>query len=224
LKADKKSLMLYAVTDRTWLGTNSLSNQVEQAIKAGVTFVQLREKNLGYDEFVRQASEIKSVTDRYNVPFVINDNIDVALACGADGVHVGQDDMAAVDVRRLIGPDKIIGVSVRTVEQALLAEKNGADYLGVGAMFNTSTKLDANSVSYDVLKSICETVSIPVVAIGGINEGNLLKLRGSGAAGVAVVSAIFAQPDICAATKKLSELAWKLTNETKGRFSCFVEK
>lgn len=210
MKVDRKSMKLYAVTDRAWLGSNILSEQVEQAIKAGVTFVQLREKDLDFDEFLSQAREIKRVTDRYGVPFVINDNIDVALACDADGVHVGQSDMAAMDVRRRMGEDKLIGVSAQTVEQALLAEKNGADYLGVGAMFTTSTKLDANEVTFDTLKAICDAVSIPVVAIGGINEGNISKLSGCGTAGTAVVSAIFAQPDIYAATKRLAELAEKI--------------
>lgn len=210
MKVDSKSMKLYAVTDRAWLGSNILAEQVEEAIKAGVTFVQLREKDLNFDEFLREAREIKKVTDRYNVPFVINDNIEVALECGADGVHVGQHDMAAMDVRRRIGEDKIIGVSAQTVEQALLAEKSGADYLGVGAMFTTSTKLDANEVTFDTLKAICDAVSIPVVAIGGINEENILKLSGCGAAGVAVVSAIFAQPDISVATKRLAELAGRI--------------
>lgn len=211
MKADRKSMKLYAVTDRTWLGNDSLARQVEEAIKAGVTFVQLREKNLDFDEFLSQAREIKKITDRYGIPFVINDNIEVALACDADGVHVGQDDMAAKDVRSIIGDDKIIGVSARTVEQAVLAEKNRADYLGVGAMFSTSTKLDANAASIDSLRAICKTVSIPVVAIGGINEENILKLAGCGAAGVAVVSAIFAKPDIFAAAKRMAELAERIT-------------
>ena len=200
-------MLLYAITDRAWLGDNSLGEQVEQAIKAGVTIVQLREKHLDFEAFVKQAKEIKKVTDRYKIPFIINDNIEVALACNADGIHVGQSDMTAGNVRSLIGEDKILGVSAQTVEQAILAEKNGADYLGVGAMFSTSTKLDADAVTFDTLKAICTAVSIPVVAIGGIGEHNILKLKGSGIEGVAVVSAIFAQTDIFAATERLTALA-----------------
>ncbi len=210
MKLDRSSMLLYAVTDRMWLGEKSLAAQVEEAIKAGVTFVQLREKDINFEEFVRLAKEIKKVTDKYGIPFVINDNVDVAIACNADGVHVGQEDMAAYDVREKLGEGKILGVSANSVEQALLAEKNGADYLGVGAMFSTSTKLDADSVSYDVLKEICSAVNIPVVAIGGISKENILELSGSGADGVAVVSAIFAQPDITAAVKELSLLSGRM--------------
>jgi thiamine-phosphate pyrophosphorylase len=200
-------MLLYVVTDRTWLGGNSLAQQVEETIKAGATFVQLREKELGYDEYVAEARKIKAVTDRYHIPFVIDDNIEVALAVGADGVHVGQSDRAAREARALLGADKILGVSAQTVEQAIEAEKNGADYLGVGAVFSTSTKLDATDVSYETLKQICAAVSIPVVAIGGINEKNILHLKGSGADGVAVISAIFAKPDIYDAAKTLGRLA-----------------
>lgn len=207
MKIDRASLLLYAVTDRAWLGNATLAEQVEQAILGGATFVQLREKNLDFDSFLKLAFEVKAVTDRYGIPFVINDNIDVAIACDADGVHVGQSDMAAGDVRQRLGEGKIIGVSAETVEQARLAEENGADYLGAGAMFSTTTKLDAETMSFDTLKSICSSVSIPVVAIGGIKEHNMMQLKGSGIAGVSVVSAIFAQPDIRAATERLAALA-----------------
>lgn len=207
MKVNKESMLLYAVTDRTWLGGNSLAEQVEEAIKAGATFVQLREKDMGYDDYVAEAKKIKAVTDRYHIPFVIDDNIEVALAAGADGVHVGQSDRSARDARTLIGEDKILGVSAQTVEQAIEAEKNGADYLGVGAVFSTSTKLDAQDVSYETLKAICGAVSIPVVAIGGINEKNILQLKGSGADGVAVISAIFAKPDVYAAAKTICGLS-----------------
>lgn len=207
MKLDKNSMTLYAVTDRSWLGDRSLANLVEDSIKAGVTFVQLREKNLGFNEFVELAKEIKIITDKYNVPYVINDNVEVALACNANGVHVGQSDMEASNVREKIGKDKILGVSVRNVEQAILAENKGADYIGVGAVFPTSTKLDASDVDFDTLKSICNAVSIPVVAIGGINKDNILKLSGSGVNGVAVVSAIFAQKDTYTATKELRTLS-----------------
>lgn len=207
MKVARSSLLLYAVTDRAWLGTSSLAAQVEDAIQAGVTFVQLREKQLGFELFLEQAKAIKAVTDRYAIPFVINDNLEVALACGADGVHVGQHDLAAGDVRRRIGENSILGVSVQTVEQAISAEKNGADYLGVGAIFTTATKQDADAVSLATLKEICAAVAIPVVAIGGISEENVLALSGSGVDGIAVVSALFAQPDIATAASQLRRLA-----------------
>lgn len=206
-------MLLYVVTDRSWLGTNSLTEQVEETIKAGATFVQLREKDLNFEDFVKEAEKIKEITGRCHIPFVIDDNIQVALAVGADGVHVGQSDMEAQDVRALIGEDKILGVSAQTVEQAILAEKNGADYLGVGAVFSTSTKLDAQDVSFQTLKEICAAVSIPVVAIGGINENNILQLKGSGVDGVAVISAIFAKPDIFAVTKNLCRLSKEMVAE-----------
>lgn len=213
MKLDKKSMTLYAVTDRSWLEGRSLSTLVEESLKAGVTFVQLREKKLDLNEFVELAKEIKNLTDQYNIPYVINDNVEVALACNADGVHVGQKDMEASNVREKIGKDKILGVSVQTVEQAILAEKKGADYLGVGAVFSTSTKLDAINVSFDTLKEICNAVSIPVVAIGGINKGNVLKLSGSGVDGIAVVSAIFAEKDVYKATEELRTLSEQMKIE-----------
>lgn len=212
MKLDKSSMLLYAVTDRTWLKGRTLADVVEEAIKAGVTFLQLREKNLEYDAFLQLAREIKCVTDKYKIPYVINDNVQVAMAAGADGVHVGQGDMAAKDVRKIIGPDKILGVSAQTVEQAVLAEENGADYIGVGSVFPTSTKLDAESISLETLKEICKAVSIPVVAIGGINKDNAIKLAGSGIDGIAVVSAIFAQEDITAAARELREVSSRVVN------------
>jgi len=207
LKINKKSLCLYLVTDRAWLKEESLADQVEQAVKSGATFIQLREKKLALTEFIREAKKIKLIADAYHIPFVINDNIDVAMEIDADGVHVGQNDMNARDVRKIIGKHKILGVSAETVEQALTAEDCGADYLGVGAVFNTDTKLDAQSVSFDTLKEITKRVRIPVVAIGGINETNILKLKGSHIDGVAVVSAILDRPDICLATRNLKKLA-----------------
>lgn len=205
MNCDKKDLLLYAVTDRSWLNGETLYSQVEKALKGGATFMQLREKDLDEKSFLKEAVEIKELCRKYGVPFVINDNVDIALSMDADGVHVGQSDMEALDVRAKLGPDKIIGVSAQTVEQALLAEKHGADYLGVGAVFHTGTKLDADDVSFETLKAICQAVSIPVVAIGGITRDNLMELRGSDIAGVAVVSAIFAQKDIEAATRDLLE-------------------
>lgn len=205
-------MLLYAVTDRTWLKDRSLADVVEEAIKAGITFLQLREKDLNYASFLQLAREIRNITDKYKIPYVINDNIEVAMACGADGVHVGQSDMDAKDVRRIIGQDKILGVSAQTVEQAVLAEKNGADYIGVGTVFPTSTKLDAEGVSFETLKEICKAVSIPVVAIGGINKDNAMKLAGSSIDGIAVVSAIFAQEDITAAVKELRQISSRMVS------------
>lgn len=206
MKCDKKDLLLYAVTDRAWLNGETLYAQVEKAIKGGATFIQLREKELSEDKFLTEAKEIKELCYSYKVPFVINDNVDIALAMDADGVHVGQSDMEAGDVRAKLGPDKIIGVSAQTVEQALLAESRGADYLGVGAVFPTGSKDDADDVSHETLKAICEAVKIPVIAIGGISKRNVLELSGTGICGIAVISAIFAQADIEAATKELKEL------------------
>ena len=211
MNVSKKDMLLYVVTDRSWLGENDLAAQVEDTLRAGATFVQLREKQLDDAAFLAEARRIKAVTDRYRVPFVINDNVRVALACGADGVHVGQEDMEADDVRKLLGPDKILGVSAHTVEEARLAEARGADYLGVGAVFSTSTKLDVNTLPFETLREICGAVSIPVVAIGGISRDNIRKLKGSGIGGVAVISAIFAQPDIYAAARELYNLSKEVT-------------
>ncbi len=212
MKVDKKSMLLYVVTDRTWLGENLLTSQVEDTIKAGATFIQLREKDMSLDDFIREARDIKVLTDRYQVPFVINDNVEVAMAVNADGVHVGQSDMEASRVRSLIGKDKILGVSAQTVEQAVTAEKMGADYIGVGAVFATSTKTDANEMSFGTIKAICEKVSIPVVAIGGIDEDNIFQLKGSGVHGVAVISAIFSKPDIYSAAQKLYSLSKEMVS------------
>lgn len=207
MKVNKEAMRLYIVTDRTWLGENSLAEQVEKTIQAGATFVQLREKHLTFDEFVKASREVKAVTDKYKIPFVINDNVEVAMSVNADGIHVGQSDLEAKNVRELIGENKILGVSAHTVEQALKAQENGADYIGVGAVFSTTTKDDADNVSSDMLKEICSAVSIPVVAIGGISKNNIMELSGSGVDGVAVISAIFAQADIESATRELLELS-----------------
>lgn len=214
MNCDKKDLFVYAVTDRSWLNGAKLAEQVEQALKGGATFVQLREKQLDTGEFLREAEEIRRLCRLYQVPFVINDNVDVALAVDADGVHVGQSDMEAGDVRSKLGPDKIIGVSAHTVEQALLAQERGADYLGVGAVFTTNSKDDAESVSLETLRAICEAVDIPVVAIGGVSRNNIAKLGGSGISGVAVISAIFAQKDIGSATRELCALTKKMLEQT----------
>ena len=178
MNIEKKDMQVYAVTDRSWLMGDTLYHQVEQALKGGATFVQLREKELDPEAFLQEAKEIKALCASYHVPFVINDNVDIALAIDADGVHVGQSDMEAGNVRQKLGKDKIIGVSAATVEQALLAQKHGADYLGVGAVFPTGTKKDAAHLSPDILKKICDAVDIPVVAIGGITKDNIKELKG----------------------------------------------
>lgn len=205
MKLDNHSFLLYAITDRGWVKNHSLKEQIEEALAAGVTCLQLREKNLEKGEFLEEARQIKEITDRYRIPLIINDSVEIALAVDADGVHVGQSDMEAGKARRLLGPDKILGVSAKTVEQAMYAQACGADYLGVGALFSTSTKMDAKSVSYETLSEICNAVSIPVVAIGGITKNNIMQLNGSGIDGVAVVSSIFSSSEISKATRELLE-------------------
>lgn len=201
-------MLLYAVTDRSWVGKQSLYEQVESALKGGVTCVQLREKNLDNAAFLNEAIEISALCKRYKVPFFINDNVEIAIKCHADGIHVGQDDMDAAQIRRIVGDDMIIGVSVHSVKEALEAVKNGADCLGVGAVFPTSTKTDVNVLPKETLRDICSAVNIPIVAIGGINKSNISRLAGIGVDGVALVSAIFAADDIeneCKLLRKLSE-------------------
>ncbi len=213
MRIEKKDMLLYAVTDRTWLGGRSLAKQVEECIKAGATFIQLREKNLPFTGFVKAAKEIKAVTDRYGVPFVINDDVEVALEADADGVHIGQGDEDIITVREKLGSHKIIGLSAHNVEEAKKAQAMGADYIGVGAVFGTATKTDATPVPFDTLRSICKAVRIPVVAIGGISKENIHKLAGSGIDGVAVISAIFAQPDIGRATSELLRLSRQVVTD-----------
>lgn len=203
MKVDSKDFVLYAVTDRSWLGEETLYNQVELALKGGATFIQLREKTLDEEAFLQEAIEIQALCKKYEVPFVINDNVEIAKKMDADGVHVGQSDMEAGNVRELLGPDKIIGVSTANVKEALLAQERGADYIGCGAVFSTSTKDNTRDVDYNTLKDVCAAVDIPVVAIGGINKENIMELSGSGIDGVAVISAIFGQKDIKAATADL---------------------
>ncbi len=203
MRLDKKDLLMYAVTDRGWLNGRTLVSQVEEALKGGATFIQLREKTLDEGHFLEEAVEIQELCRKYGVPFVVNDNVKIAREMDADGVHVGQSDMEAGNVREILGPDKILGVSAGTVEEALLAEKAGADYLGVGAVFPTGSKDDAQDVSKETLRAICEAVSIPVIAIGGISKENVMELAGSGIAGIAVISAIFAQDDLKKATEEL---------------------
>lgn len=196
MKSVSELLRLYAVTDRSWLNGRTLFDQVEEALDGGATCVQLREKSLDRDAFLQEAIEIARLCHRHGVPLLINDDVDIARRSGADGVHVGQDDMEAHLARELLGPDMIVGVTAKTVEQALRAQEAGADYLGSGAVFGSSTKLNAKPMTKERLRSICDAVSIPVVAIGGINRNNLLELAGTGIHGVAVVSGIFAAADI----------------------------
>lgn len=212
MKCDKNNLLLYAVTDRRWLERKSLYEAVKESLDGGVTFVQLREKDLDEANFRSEAESIKKLCHLYNVPFVINDNVQLAIDTDADGVHVGQDDMEADDVRQKIGSDKILGVSAHNVEEAVLAEKMGADYLGVGAVFATGSKDDASVISFDTVKDICKAVSIPVIAIGGITEENVKELKGSGIVGVAVISAIFAKKDIQKAAEKLKDAVKETVN------------
>lgn len=207
---DKNSLLLYAVTDRNWLNDASLYEQVEQAILGGATFIQLREKELEGDPLLQEVGEIQKLCSQYHIPFVINDKVEVALKMNADGVHVGQSDMEAGNVRQLLGKDKILGVSAQTVLQAVLAEKQGADYLGVGAVFPTGSKADPDDVSLDTLKAICNAVSIPVIAIGGISTDNVMELYGSGISGIAVISAIFSAKNVRRATAELRELTERM--------------
>ena len=196
MKFAESMLRLYAVTDRSWLGDQTLYEQVEQALRGGATCVQLREKELNNADFLAEAKELKVLCARYGVPLIINDNVELAMEVDAGGVHVGQEDMDARDVRGLIGPDKILGVTAKTVEQAQRAQLAGADYLGSGAVFGSTTKLNARPMTKELLQSICESVHIPVVAIGGIHRGNIASLAGTGIRGAAVVSGIFAAADI----------------------------
>jgi len=213
LNVARERLLLYAVTDRAWLnstpaGCNTLARQVEEAILGGVTLVQIREKQVGEADFIAQARQLKHVTDKHGVPLIVNDSLAVTLASDADGLHIGQDDGDVRLTRTRLGANKILGVSVQTVKQALAAEAEGADYLGVGAVFPTSTKSDAAEVSLAALAEICAAVHVPVVAIGGVHAGNMKALTGTGIAGVAVVSALFAQPDrVRAAAQELRSLA-----------------
>ena len=207
MECRKENMLLYAVTDRAWTGRQSLLEQVECALKGGATCVQLREKELDESALLEEAIQMKQLCARYGVPFIVNDNVEIAIQCGADGVHVGQSDMEAGHVRQMVGDKMMIGVSARTVEEALAAQAAGADYLGVGAMFSTSTKLDAHVLGYQTLKDICAAVDIPVTAIGGINEENMMRLSGSGVDGVALVSAIFAAEDIEAACRRLKAMS-----------------
>ena len=210
MKCDRQTMRLYAVTDRAWVGRQTLPEQVEAALKGGATCVQLREKELDGAAFLEEARTLAALCRQYGVPLIINDNVEVALASGADGVHVGQDDLTVEQVRRLAGDRLIVGVSAHSVEQALAAQAGGADYLGVGAVFATATKSDAHVLPRETLAEICRAVDIPVVAIGGIGEDNLLQLAGTGVDGAALVSAIFSALDIEGQCRKLRALSERM--------------
>ena len=210
MKCDKHTMLLYAVTDRAWVGEQTLYQQVESALKGGATCVQLREKQLGDADFLQEAIQIHALCQQYGVPLFINDNVEVALQCHAEGIHVGQEDMAAAQVRQRVGDEMMIGVSVHSVEVALEAVRHGADCLGVGAAFSTHTKADVDVLPEGMMKAICDAVDIPVVAIGGIHKENLLRLKGTGVNGVALVSAIFGAEDIEAECRELKALAEQL--------------
>lgn len=213
MTVDKKNMLLYAITDRTWLNGDKLCNAVEKALKGGVTFIQLREKTLGYDEFLSEAIEINRLCKKYNVPFIINDNVDIAVKSGADGVHIGQDDITIKEARKILGDNKIIGVSAHNVSEALKAQNDGASYIGSGAVFTTSSKNNVSALSMDTLRKITASVDIPVVAIGGISRDNAIKLKGSGIDGIAVISAIFAQNDIENSAAELRKIADNIVND-----------
>ena len=204
----RRAMLLYAVTDQSWLNEGqTLLSVCEEVLDNGATFLQIREKDLSPAAFEAEAAKLKALCERHRVPYVVNDSVEIALVIGADGVHVGQSDIRGRDIRAIIGPDKILGISAGTVAEAIAAEQAGADYIGVGAVFSTSTKRNARNLSVEQLRQIAGAVSIPVVAIGGINANNLTELTGSGVDGVAVVSAIFAAPDPGAATRALLKLS-----------------
>lgn len=196
MKFNQEMLLLYAVTDRAWVGKQTLLEQIEDAIKGGVTIVQLREKKLDEDSFLQEAIQVRKLCHKYNVPLIINDNVDIALKSGADGVHVGIEDATVAEIRKRVPADFIIGATCKTVEQAKAAEAAGADYMGVGAVFPSPTKTNAIRITNEQLREIISAVSIPAVAIGGISYDNVLELKGSSISGVAVVSAIFGAADI----------------------------
>lgn len=207
----QNSMLLYAVTDRMWLKDGEgLTDVCRKVLENGATFLQIREKDLDENTFEQEAEALKELCASYRVPYVVNDSVEIAMDIDADGVHVGQSDIKGRDIRAMIGPDKILGISAGTVEEAQAAEKAGADYIGVGAVFGTSTKKNARNLSLEKLQEISSSVSIPVVAIGGINASNLMELAGSGVDGVAVVSAIFAAKDPGQATRELKALAQKM--------------
>ncbi len=209
---NRENLLLYAVTDRSWTENQTLYEQLEDALIGGVTCVQLREKNLSEEDFIQEAVEIRELCRKYNVPLIINDNLNVAIKSNADGIHVGQEDVSAAEIRKLVGDNFIIGVTAKTVEQAKKAENDGADYIGVGAVFPSPTKTNAIRITNEQLNEICSSVSIPAVAIGGISLDNITELSGCKMSGVAVVSAIFAADDIKTTVQELKRTVQVLIN------------
>lgn len=209
---NRENLLLYAVTDRSWTENQTLYEQLEDALIGGVTCVQLREKNLSEEDFIQEAVEIRELCRKYNVPLIINDNLNVAIKSNADGIHVGQEDVSAAEIRKLVGDNFIIGVTAKTVEQAKKAENDGADYIGVGAVFPSPTKTNAIRITNEQLNEICSSVSIPAVAIGGISLDNITELSGCKMSGVAVVSAIFAADDIRTTVQELKRTVQDLIN------------
>ena len=203
MKLNKESMLVYAITDRHWTGTQTLEQQVDDVLKNGATFLQIREKNMPHDELVKEAICIKEIAAKYNVPVVIDDDIYAVMEAGVDGIHIGQNDMDYVEARKLLGDNKIIGMTAPSVTLAKKAEELGADYIGAGAVFNTSTKKDTKPLELSTLKEICNSVSIPVVAIGGIDHSNVRKLKGTDIDGVAVISALFGASDPGEATREL---------------------
>ncbi|MCD7799714.1 MAG: thiamine phosphate synthase [Ruminococcus sp.] len=207
---NKNRCLLYAITDRTWLNGRTLEDVVEQSLMGGADIIQLREKNLEFNTFLDTAIKIKRLTEKYRVPLIINDNIEVCIQSNADGVHIGQGDIPLVKARKILGKNKIIGVTAKTIQQSKEAQLNGADYIGVGAMFGSTTKKDALPLTFEQLSDIRKSVTIPIVAIGGITADNIHKFKGTGVDGIAVVSAIFKQSDVKSATEmlldKISEL------------------
>lgn len=200
---NKNKCILYAITDRTWLNGRTLEDVIEQSLIGGVDIVQLREKNLDFNAFLDSAIKIKKLTEKYQVPLIINDNLDVCIQSNADGIHIGQGDISLVEARKILGKDKIIGVTAKTIEQAQQAQLNGADYIGVGAMFGSNTKKDAIPLTFEQLANIRKSVTIPIVAIGGITADNIQLFQNTGVDGIAVVSAIYKQGDIKSATENL---------------------
>ncbi len=214
MKCSKEDFLLYAITDRSGLGDKSLPEAVLECLKGGISLLQFREKNLEGEALFMEAKAIHELCQGYGVSLIINDNVDLALALDAEGVHLGQDDMGVKTARQRLGPGKIIGVSAHSVEEALMAKKEGADYLGVGAVFQTASKADAKPLERQVLKDICRAVDLPVVAIGGITEKNVLELTGTGIDGVAVIGAVFSRANITEATRKLKVL---VTQAVRGK-------
>lgn len=212
MKFNKDMLLLYVVTDRSWEGEQTLYEQVESALKGGATIVQLREKKFTEEEFVNEAVQIKELCHKYHVPLIINDNVDVALKSGADGVHVGIEDTPVAEIRNRVPDDFIIGATCKTVEQAEAAQQAGADYMGVGAVFPSPTKKNAIRITGEQLKTICSSVSIPAVAIGGIDLENVMEIKGCGMSGIAVVSAVFSSEDIEKTTVRLKEKAGEVVS------------